>query len=296
MDDVTRRDFLRLSSAAALGMGLGLAPRTGLGQAKKAVLKKALCFGMVAGKLSLEEKFKLVKDCGFDGVEPGTVGDEKVVEEMKAAAEKAGVRIHSIMNSAHWGSPLASADPAVVEKGLAGMRTSLRNAKAFGADAVLLVPAGKLKPPMTREEAEQRSQEHIRTLLPLAEELGILIAIENVWDDFILNPDQLVRYVDAFKSPMVCAYFDVGNAVKFAPPQDWIRALGPRIKKVHLKDFDLNAMKFVPLLEGTVDWKEVRRALDEIGYEGFVTAELKGGDEAYLRDVSARIDKIIAGA
>jgi hexulose-6-phosphate isomerase len=264
---------------------------------KRGALKKALCFGMVSAKLPLEDKFKMVKDCGFDGVEVGTVNDEKQVEATRAAAEKAGVCIHSIMNSGGWSSPLASPDPAVVEKGLNCMKTSLRNAKAFGADGVLLVPAGSVKPPMTREEAYERSQRNIKTLLALAQELGVVIAIENVWDNFILDPKMHVRYVDDFASPFVKAYFDVGNAVKFAPPQDWIRALGPRIKKIHLKDFDPKQKSpWVPLLEGTVNWREVRRALDEIGYEGYLTAELKGGDEAYLRDVSARIDKTIAGA
>jgi len=312
---IDRRAFFKWSATSALGAGLTLATGRVFAAegAKKAVLRKALCFSMVAGKMSLEDKFKLVKDCGFEGVEPGTINDPQRVEEMMAAAQKAGVRIHSIMNSAHWGSPLSSPDPAVVEKGLAGMRTSLQNAKAFGADAVLLVPA-VVKPPVTHEEAWKRSQENIKTLIPMAQELNVKIAIENVWNNFLLTPAEFVKYVDEFQSPFVCVYFDVGNYVKYGPPPDWIRAFGPRLKKIHLKDFKTAVQKkkvtqpdgtvvekeevggsFVPLLEGSIDWKEVKRALDEIGYNGFMTAELKGGDEAYLKDVSARMDKIIAG-
>jgi len=257
-------------------------------------LKKAVTMGMLPGKLSVEDRFKLASDAGFDGVEAYTTEDAKAVKAMRAAADKAGIAIHSVMNSNHWEYPLSSADPKKIAAGLRGMETSLRNAKAFGADAVLLVPA--VVNAQTRYgEAHERSQAEIRKLLPLAAELGVAIAIENVWNKFLLSPLEFARYVDEFQSASVRAYFDVGNIVLIGFPEDWIRTLGKRIVKVHVKDFDRKTNKFVPLREGSVDWPAVRTALTEIGYSGWVTAELSGGDEAYLSEVSSRMDKIIAG-
>jgi L-ribulose-5-phosphate 3-epimerase len=135
----------------------------------------------------------------------------------------------------------------------------------------------------------------IRKLLPLAEKLKVVIGIENVWNKFLLSPIEFARYVDEFKSPFLRAYFDVGNVVLFGYPQDWIRTLGSRIIKLHVKGFDAKRIKFVNLRDGTIDWPEVRRALKEINYSGFMSAELAGGDREYLKGVSERMDKIIAG-
>ena len=143
-------------------------------------------------------------------------------------------------------------------------------------------------------DAYKRSQECIRKLLPLAGELGVVIAVENVWNKFLLSPLEFARYVDEFDSPWLKAYFDIGNVIIYGYAQDWIRTLGKRIVKIHLKDFRRKGYEWTHLLEGDVNWKQVRLALDEIGYNGFVTPELRGGDEAYLTDLSGRIDKIIA--
>lgn len=256
-------------------------------------LRKAICIGML-DKLPADDRFKIARDLGFEGVEANTTEDPRAVEALRAAADKAGVAIHSVMNSNHWGNPLSSADPKKIAEGLRGMETSLRNAKAFGADAVLLVPA--VVDAQTRyAEAYERSQTNIRKLIPLAQELGVVIAIEDVWNKFLLSPLEFARYVDEFQSAVVRAYFDVGNIVLFGYPEDWIRTLSKRIVKVHVKDFDRKTNRFVALREGSIDWPVVRKALDKVGYRGWITAELGGGDEAYLRDVSARMDKIIAG-
>jgi hexulose-6-phosphate isomerase len=203
------------------------------------------------------------------------------------------------MNAEHWNSPLSSADPAVVDKSVAGMETSLRNAKLWGADAVLLVPA-VVNPQTSYNDAWTRSQKVIRErLLPLAAELKVVIAVEEVWNKFLLSPLEFVRYLDDFNSPWVKAYFDVCNIVFYAYPQDWIRTLGPRIVKVHLKDFQLDRPngKFYwkNLGEGDIDWVDVRKALGEINYDGWVTTEIAGGDAAYLKDVSGRLDRFLAG-
>ena len=200
------------------------------------------------------------------------------------------------MNQEHWRSPLSSADPAVVEKSLEGMRTSLHNAKMWGADTVLLVPA-VVNPEVTYAEAWQRSQKQIRKLIPLAEELKVIIGIEEVWNKFLLSPLEFARYIDEFQSPWIRAYFDVGNVVLYGYPQDWIRTLGKRIVKVHIKDFSFRKRmaEFTPLLEGDIDWKAVHAAFADIGYKGTATVELNGGNGDYLKEVNRRFDKILEG-
>jgi L-ribulose-5-phosphate 3-epimerase len=204
-----------------------------------------------------------------------------------------------VMNADHWTYPLSSPDPAVVDKSVAGMETSLRNAKLWGADTVLLVPA-VVNPETTYRDAWTRSQKVIRErVLPLAQELKVIVAVEEVWNKFLLSPLEFARYVDELASPWVKAYFDVGNVVFYGYPQDWVRTLGPRIAKVHLKDFQLDrpAGRFAwkNLGEGDIDWVEVRRAFDAIGYDGWMTTEIAGGDAAYLKDVVARFDRFLAG-
>jgi len=241
------------------------------------------------------ERFKVAQRVGFQGIEAGTVTDPSVVAEIKEASRATGLPVHSVMNMAHWKFPLSSGDPSVVEQSMKGMETSLRNAKEWGAKAVLLVPA-VVNPETSYKDAYTRSQRQIRQLIPLAKELKVVIAVENVWNKFLLSPLEFARYVDEFNSPWVKAYFDVGNVVLFGFPQDWIRTLGNRIVKVHLKDFDSEQKKFVPLREGSINWPEVNRALTEIGFRDFATVELSGGDETYLRDVSSRVDQILAGS
>jgi hexulose-6-phosphate isomerase len=174
------------------------------------------------------------------------------------------------------------------------MITSINNARLWGADTVLLVPA-VVDPKTSYRDAYARSQVQVRKLIPIAKEARIVIAVEEVWNKFLLSPVEFAKYIDEFNSPWVRAYFDVGNVALYGYPQDWIRTLGRRILKFHLKDFNTETRQFVPLREGSVDWVEVRAAIREIGFGGYLTVELKGGDESYLRDVSARVDKIFAG-
>ena len=289
---------LSIAAGAALGSGAGASwasPTPGAGRIKKAVL-----ISMLPKEMSYTDRFKLAKEVGFEAVEAQTITDEHRAEELKKGADEAKIRIHSVMNMAHWDNPLSSSDPAVVEKSLEGMRTSLHNAKLWGAETVLLVPA-VVNPQTSYREAWTRSQEQIKKLLPLAEELKVIIAIEEVWNKFLLSPLEMRRYVDEFQSPWVKSYFDVGNVVFYGYPQDWIRTLGKRIAKVHLKDFKItgpgfgNGFRFVNLGEGDIDWPAVRKAFADVGYTGYATTELEGGDEAYLRDVSQRVDRLVLG-
>jgi hexulose-6-phosphate isomerase len=287
----TRRDFLKAATASAVLSGGACFAQT----IPPAALKKAVLTSMLPETLSWVERFKLAARVGFTGLEAQTTVQPDVVEEIKEAAKTAGLKIHAVMNMDHWKYPLSSADPAVVAKSMAGMETSLRNAKVWGADVVLLVPA-VVNPQTSYRDAYTRSQKQIRQLIPLAKELGVIIAVEEVWNKFLLSPLEFARYVDELDSPWVKAYFDVGNVVLFGFPQDWIRTLGKRIVRIHLKDFKSETRQFVPLREGSINWPEVRKALDEVGYRGFLTVELNEGDENYLKEVSARVDQIIAGA
>ncbi len=303
----SRREFLKSTVTAVCTAGLtgglaeslaaapGVSSPTGANPAPLAI-KKGLVYDMLPRTLSHANRFKLARDTGFDVVQVPTTPDEHAAEELKNAATTAKIRIDSVMNMDHWQYPLSSDDPAVVEKSLAGMRTSLHNAKFWGSDAVLLVPA-VVNPHTSYRDAWTRSQNQIRKLLPLAEELKIVIAIEEVWNRFLLSPLEMLKYIGEFESPWIKAWFDVGNVVLYGYPQDWIRTLGKNISNVHLKDFKRkeNGYAWVNLGDGDVDWPAVRQALADIGYSGSAIAELQGGDEAYLRDVSRRIDHLLLG-
>ena len=257
-------------------------------------IKKGLVFDMLPEKLSYGDRFKLARDVGFEVVQVPTEPDAGKAEEIKKAADSAGIRIDSVMNMDHWKYPLSSSDRAAVEKSLAGMRTSLHNAKALGRRYGLArAGSGRREDFVSRRMA--RSQKEIRTLIPLAEELKVVIAIEEVWNKFLLSPLEMAKYIDEFQSPWIKAWFDVGNVVLYGYPQDWIHTLGKRIVKVHLKDFKRkeDGYAWVNLGDGDVDWSAVRQAFADVGYSGSVIAELEGGDESYLRDVSGRIDRLL---
>jgi hexulose-6-phosphate isomerase len=297
MGETSRREFLRSSAAAAAITSSSLfTEKTLFASSSPSAIQKGLVYSMLPETLSHLDRCKLAKDAGFAVVQAPTTPDQRTAEEMKAAAEKAGIRIDSVMNMDHWDYPLSSSDPAVVKKSLSGMRTSLHNAKLWGAAAVLLVPA-VVNAQTSYRHAWTRSQQQIRTLIPLASELKHVIGIEEVWNKFLLSPLEMQRYVAEFNSPWIKTWFDTGNVLLYGYPQDWIRTLGKSIVKLHIKDFkrEKDGYKWVNLGDGDTDWPEVRKALAEINYAGSAIAELDGGDEAYLRDVSRRIDRLLLG-
>lgn len=261
--------------------------------------KKSVMYSMLPGNLSWEDRFKLAQDVGFEGMEGPPVGEAEA-GKIREAADRAKFRIHSVIYGG-WDAPLSSGDPEVVARGLKQAESAMRAAKIMGADDILLVPA--VVDARTRYvDAYKRSQENVRKLIPIAQNLEIMILVEEVWNNFLLSPLEYCQYIDSFKSKWVQSYFDVGNVVAFAWPEDWILTLGKRIKRVHLKDykggpglFGSRKGDFVNLRDGSIDWPAVRRAFAEIGYTSYMTTELGGGDEAYLRDVVARFDKILAG-
>jgi L-ribulose-5-phosphate 3-epimerase len=270
--------------------------------AQRLPIATAVEYSMLPTSASIQERFQIARDAGFERIECPTTPSEADAESMKAAAMKAGIKIHSVMNMDHWKYPLSSADQAVVEKSLAGARTSLHNAKLWGADTVLIVP-GVVDENTSYRDAHERSKESIRKLLPLAESLGVIIAVEEVWNKFLLSPLEFAQYVDSFQSPWLRAYFDVGNVVLYGYPQDWIRTLGNRIIKLHIKDFSFRrdpvthktTAEWVALGEGDIDWPAIYSALKEIGYKGTATVELEGGEAAYLEETCHRLNLILSG-
>jgi hexulose-6-phosphate isomerase len=261
-------------------------------------MKKGICIGSLPGD-SLAAKFKLAKDMGFDGVEIGTLETSLERERNKATADTLGLELFSVMNQKHWSHPLSHPDAQVRQASVQGMIDSMETATVIGASTVLLVPA-VVNEQATYEEAYARSQAVIRELIPKAAEKNLKISIENVWNKFLLSPIEFVRYIDEFDSDSVAAYFDVGNIVLYGFPQHWIRSLGSRIDKVHVKGFNAKERRFTYLIEDcTIDWNAVMTALSDVGYDDYITAELPTHrDDPYgtVRKISEDMDKIIAGA
>jgi L-ribulose-5-phosphate 3-epimerase len=308
MGHTSRREFLKSSvttAAVTASIEGGLAKSLLATPAAQAAatsssptlsIEKGLVYSMLPDSLSHANRFKMARNAGFEVVQAPTTTDQNTAEEIKNAADKANIRIDSVMNMDHWDYPLSSSDPAVVGKSLTGMRTSLHNAKLWGSDTVLLVPA-VVNSQTSYRDAWTRSQQQIRKLIPLAAEQKTVIAIEEVWNKFLLSPIEMDKYIREFQSPWIKAWFDVGNVLLYGYPQDWIRTLGKSIVKLHIKDFKRNedGYAWVNLGDGDADWPEVRKALAEVGYAGSAIAELKEGDEAYLRDVSRRMDQLVLG-
>ncbi len=301
----TRRNFVKtaaagLAATAVIGSQSGqpseasedtLAP----GQPERRIFK-AVKWGMVQDGASVLDKFKLQQDLGYDGVELNAPLHSKATYDQKEvldASRKTGMPIHGVVDSWHWVYRLSSPDEKKRDKGREGLEQAIRDSHYYGGSTVLLVPGRVSGDDETHDDVWNRSIVEIRKLLPLASRLGIRILIENVWNGFCETAEQARDYIDAIDSPWVGHYYDIGNHQKFGPAEDWIRVLGRRIVKLDAKDWgkDKGGSGFdCKLGEGDVNWKEVRRALDEIGYTGWATAELAGGPKAYLADVEARMN------
>ena len=297
---MNRRDFLRGSAGCAVIASfpfgaLAAEPVPG----SKRGLKKAIMWGTVGAGGSVLEKMKAVKAAGFDGAEMNSHMNQ---DEVLRARDEVGLEIPSVCGTEHWGKPLTHPDPAVRAQGLEALKQTLRDAKRYGASSVLLVP-GVVNQQVSYAEAYDRSQAEIRKALPLAAELGVKIAIENVWNEFLLSPLEAARYVDEFNSPSVGWHFDVGNILNYGWPEQWVRILNKRILKLHIKEFsrkkrnDLGLWKGfdAKLLEGDNNWPAVMKALDDIHYQGWAITEQGGGDSPEgLKDLSTRLDRILA--
>lgn len=255
---------------------------------------------MIKEELSLTDKFKLVKELGFHGVELNSPVDFTIGEILEAK-EKSGIELPSVVNKDHWKLPLSDPDPEVRKQCIQSVATSLRDVKALGGDTVLVVP-GVVNDKVSYEQAYINSQQSIRELIPYAEETGMQIGLENVWNNFLISPVEARQYIDEINHPLVGWYFDIGNILRYGWPEHWIHTLKHRIVKLHIKEFSRELMNAkglwegfkVDLLKGDNNWPVVMQAVREIGHKGgWLTAEVSGGDREHLKKISLQMDEII---
>lgn len=306
-DNFSRRGFLQ-SSAVAITAGTVLSGTgslmaqplalslTAVDDGLKGRLWKTLKIGMVKVEGSLSDKFKAVKAAGYDGIEMNAPGMD-VVETKKAIAES-GLPVDGTVNSTHWEIRHTDPDAAVRAKALESLQSAIRDTKDVGGHSVLLVIGhGK---DGTEEEIWMRSIENIALAVPLAAQLGIQIVIENVWNHFLYNHEgdatqdasKYVKYVDELNSPWVGMQFDIGNHWKYGSMGDWIRQLGKRVMKLDIKGFNRAKDEWARISEGDIDYADVRKALKEINFYGWVAAEVGGGDAAELKRIAGEMDTV----
>jgi len=299
-ESVDRRRFLQTAGTAAVAAAAFTSGSASAEEPSNKMLKKAVKIGMVQQGGTLKEKFQLLKELGYDGVELNSPSDLDP-DEVLRARDEVGLPIHGVVDSVHWQATLSHPDSDVRAKGLEALKQAIRDVKHYGGTSVLLVPA-VVNEQVSYDEAYERSQAEIRKALPLAEDLQIHILLENVWNKFLLSPLEMARYIDELNSPQVGAYFDVGNVVAFGWPEQWIRILGKRIVKLDIKEYSRKLQMEqgmykgfgVKLGDGDVGWPRVMTALREIGFQGWATAEVGGGDRDRLADVAARMNQCFA--
>lgn len=309
---MNKRDFIK--SAAAIAGATAISPlatakdfrsSSPAGNKKefpdKPVLKKGLVFSMIKEDLPLADKFKIAKDAGFDGIELNSPTEFSIPEILEAKS-KSGIELPSVINKDHWSKPLSDPDPTIRAQCIESVAKSLEEVKELGGDTVLVVP-GVVNEKVSYEQAYNTSLESIRNLIPYAEETGMQIALENVWNNFILSPVEARRFVDEVNHPLVGWYFDIGNILRYGWPEHWIKTLNRRIMKLHIKEYSRELMNTkgvregfnVDLLKGDNNWPVVMRAVREINHKGgWLTAEVNGGDRNYLKKISSQMDQIIA--
>ena len=301
---MNRRSFLKVTSGAAAAVAFSSVSPA----APKRNLRKAIMYSTIGFKGTPLEKFRAMKEAGFEGVEPMGAMDR---EEVVAALKETGLQAASVCDHIHWVKPLSAPDAATRKLGFDGLIHSLQDAHAYGAKSVLLVPgvvAGNGREGSTYQECWDRSIAEIKKAIPVARDLGVKISIENVGNNFITQPEQAVQYLDALNSEWVGWHFDIGNVGRnYGPAERWIQVLGSRIVRIHVKDFKAAPPSADPtskagrdrpkLLDGDTNWPAVMAALDKVGYSGWGISEQPGPQAATVeaaRDLAQRMDKIFA--
>jgi L-ribulose-5-phosphate 3-epimerase len=281
-----------MAAGAFLSRGAALAAAN-VPDAMAGRLYKTLKIGMIKGS-GLVERFKIAKEAGFVGVEMDFPGPKP--EEVRAAIAESGLTVDGSVCSSHWGTRHTSPEADIRAKALEHLKQAIRDTREVGGHSVLLVVGKGSDGP--EGEIWARSVENIAKAIPLAAELGVQILFENVWNQFLYdhnggpdqNADKFVKYVDEFRSPWVGVHFDIGNHHKYGSMGGWIRQLGARVKKLDIKGFSRAQSKFTPIGEGDIDYADVRKALKEINFHGWLAAEVGGGDLNHLKGVSDQMD------
>jgi hexulose-6-phosphate isomerase len=289
-----RRDFLRLGGAALATAALHpLGAAVADSPAKKRNLRKAMMYGTLTFPGSVLDKFRALKAAGFEGVEPNSHMPQ---DEVLKALDETGLKAGSVCCDTHWKKLLSDPDERVRQEGREGLQVALKDAKRYGATSVLLVP-GRVTKDVSYDDCFKRSVAEIKKVLPVAEETGVKIAVENVWNDFITKPEQAIAFLDEINSPLVGWHFDIGNTLRYSPPETWIPVLGKRILKLHIKEYSQFKKFNVRFFEGDNNWPAIMKALDDVGYQGWGMSEQPGDqskDAEALKDLSERMDKIFA--
>ncbi|HMJ88841.1 MAG TPA: sugar phosphate isomerase/epimerase family protein [Candidatus Acidoferrum sp.] len=297
--NTTRRHFIRNTTGVLAGAAL--APTLFAAEAKKMrPWKKAVMWNTLGYPGTILEKCRALKAAGFHGLEAESHMNQ---DEVVRAMEETGLKCASVCGKHHWGKPLSSPDEKLRTEGIEALKQTLRDAKRYGAPSILLVP-GVARNGVTYEQAWERSIAGIKEALPLCEETGVKIAIENVWNEFLMKPQQAKDYLEAINSPWVAWHFDIGNHIRFGPSEEWVKVLGKRIVNLHFKEYsnelDANgkAKGFgVKFLEGSNHWPEIMAELDKVGYNGWAITEMPGAqtkDAASMKEFSSRLDRILA--
>jgi hexulose-6-phosphate isomerase len=295
MQSMNRRSFLKVTAGAAASAAFLPHVRAA---ASKRNLRKAIMYSTIGMKGTILEKFRAMKEAGFEGVEPMGGMDR---DEVLAAFKATGLQAASVCCHTHWVKPLSAPDEATRKIGFEGLVLSLRDAQAYGAASVLLVP-GVARNGVSYQQCFERSIVEIRKAIPVAKETGVKIAIENVGNNFVTSPEQAVEYLDAINSEWVGWHFDIGNAGRVGPAERWIQVLGKRILRIHVKDYsakpaDPAGSARPKLLDGDTHWPAVMKALDTAGYSGWAISEQPGNQAADVetaRDLAQRMDRIFA--
>jgi L-ribulose-5-phosphate 3-epimerase len=289
-----RRHFLAASGAVVASSLLRRVP-VPLPLPTIGPLYRAVKWGMIQTEGGVQTRFELMKELGYDGMELISPLGGLDKKELIAASLATGMPIHGVVDDVHWRQDhrLSSPDPAARARGRAALEQAIRDAHDLGGSSVLLVPGVvDEKEGTNHDQVWERSTEEIRKALPIASKLGVHILIENVWNGFCYTPEQLAEYLDGIASPWIGAYFDIGNHVKYGKSEHWVRTLGRRIVKMDVKDWG-EKNGFCKIGDGDCDWPEVRKAISEIGFSGWVTAEVSGGKKERLADIRERMVKVL---
>lgn len=293
-----RRDFAGKTILSAVALSsvplIGLSQSTGTTSRSN---KKGIMWGNIGFGKTILEKFQAARAAGFEGVE---VVSHLNREEVLKAKEVTGLVVPSVYGNGKYS--LTDPDEKVRAQAVESLKATIEDAKIYGADTILLVP-GRVNETVSYDACWERSVSGIKMALPFAEKMGITIAIENVWNNFLLSPLEAARYIDQFNSPLVRSYFDCGNVLVIGWPEQWIRILGKRIARIHIKEYSRKiadkqgkwAGFGVSLQEGDNNWPVIIKALDEIGYKSWATIEQPGGDNPEgLKELHNRLTAILA--